>query len=375
MMRSGEHGRRSLALSIGAALVLACGPAVAGDDATRDVPSAAPIAFPAPDAVAAEAYTDAPDTSLPDPDALRRLVEKDPAALGPLSIGTPDGGLLFNPEPMREGPFWTVRDPAESFATDETIGFIITAIEAVEARFPGSPRVVIGDVSRPDGGRLNRHRSHQVGRDADIGFYYRSGELRTFRKPGKNELDLPRTWTLVRALVTDTDVDRIFLDRSIQRLLYAHALSEGEDRAWLDDIFGRRPDGEKGIIQHERRHKNHLHVRFYNRRAQEWGRLAYPLLVELELAPGPTVTHRARRGDTLSGLAERYGTSAAKIRAANGIKGSRLRAGRRYVIPVRRVPSESAPVVVPPRRLPPMAPAVAQGSPPAAGEAAADARR
>jgi len=234
---------------------------------------------------------------------------------------------------------------------------------------------VIGDLSRRDGGRLNRHRSHQVGRDADIGLYYRSGEAGDFKKPGQNELDLQRTWTLVRALVTDTDVERIFLDRSIQRLLYAHALSEGEDRAWLDDIFGRRPDGEKGIIQHERRHKDHLHARFYNRRAQEWGRLAYPLLVDLELAPGPTVTHRARHGDTLSGLGARYGTSAAKIRAANGIKGSRLRAGRRYVIPVRRVPAESAPVVVPPRRLPPLAAEAARASAPAVGDPAAEARR
>jgi murein endopeptidase len=374
MMRSAAHDRRPLALSAGVLLVLASGPAVGGEDAAHDGRSLVPVAFPLPDIALAGVAMPAFDANLPDDEALRHLVETDPAALGPLSIGTPDGGLLFNPQPMPEGPFWTVRDPAESFATDETIAFIVTAIEAVEARFPGSPRVVIGDVSRPDGGRLNRHRSHQAGRDADVGFYYRSGEARTFRKLGKNELDLPRTWTLVRALVTDTDVDRVFVDRSIQRLLYAHALSEGEDRAWLDDVFGRRPDGEKGIIQHERRHKDHLHVRFYNRRAQEWGRLVYPLLVELELAPGPTVTHRARRGDTLSGLAKRYGTSAAKIRAANGIKGSRLRAGRPYVIPVRRVPSESSPIIVPPRRLPPIAPAIARASSSAVGEPALDAR-
>jgi murein endopeptidase len=354
----------------------AAGGAAAGEDAGHDARSLVPVAFPLPDAAVAEAAAPAFEAaSLPDTDALHRLVEDDPGVLGPLSIGTPDGGILFNPQPMPEGPFWTIRDPAESFGTDETIAFVVSAIEAVEARFPGSPRVVIGDLSRADGGRLNRHRSHQVGRDADIGLYYRSGEVHAFKKPGKNEIDLPRTWTLVRALVTDTDVDRIFLDRSIQRLLYAHALSEGEDRAWLDDIFGRRPDGEKGIIQHERRHRDHLHVRFYNRRAQEWGRIAYPILVELELAPGPTVTHRARRGDTLSGLAERYGTSAAKIRTANGIKGSRLRAGRRYVIPVRRVPSESAPVVVPPRRLPPLTPEVTRASAPAVAEPGAEGHR
>ena len=147
-------------------------------------------------------------------DSLRLFVESEPAALGPLSIGSPDGGLLFNPVAMPEGALWKVRNPRETFATAETIEFITSAIEAVEARHPGSPRLVIGDISRPDGGRLNRHRSHQAGRDADIGFYFRSGEVADFKRPGRDELDVPRTWTFVRALVTDTDVERIFVDRA-----------------------------------------------------------------------------------------------------------------------------------------------------------------
>ncbi|HSD25655.1 MAG TPA: penicillin-insensitive murein endopeptidase, partial [Vicinamibacteria bacterium] len=150
--------------------------------------------------------------------------QRDPAALGPLSIGTPDAGLLLNPVPFPEGSFWTVRDPRESWGTDETIGYVVTAIESVEARYPGSPRVVIGDLSNPKGGRLNRHRSHQAGRDADIGFYYRRGEVDTFVAARRKDLDLPRTWVFVRALVTETDVDRIFVDRSIISALYAHGL-------------------------------------------------------------------------------------------------------------------------------------------------------
>ncbi|HSD25939.1 MAG TPA: penicillin-insensitive murein endopeptidase [Vicinamibacteria bacterium] len=277
--------------------------------------------------------------------------QRDPAALGPLSIGTPDAGLLLNPVPFPEGSFWTVRDPRESWGTDETIGYVVTAIESVEARYPGSPRVVIGDLSNPNGGRLNRHRSHQTGRDADIGFYYRRGEVDTFVTARRKDLDLPRTWALVRALLTDTDVDRIFVDRSIISVLYAHALKEGEDRGWLDDVFGR--SGDKGLIQHVRRHKDHLHVRFYNPRAQEQGRIAYPVLVETGAAPPPTVKHRVRRGETLGGLARRYGTSVSAIRAANGLRGTRLRAGRSYTIPIRRVPPDEGPVVVPPRRRPP----------------------
>lgn len=299
--------------------------------------------LPAAEAEAAEPPDDAA--------SLRLTAERDPSALGSLSIGTPDAGLLVNPVPFPEGWFWKLREPGESWATDETIGFVITAIEAVEARYPGSPRLVIGDISNPSGGRLDRHRSHQAGRDADIGLYYRAGEADTFRAARAKDLDAARTWALVRALVTETDVERIFIDRSLMRVLYDQAVSEGEDRGWLADIFGRT--AEKGIIQHEKRHKDHLHARFYNRRAQEHGRIAYPVLVESGVAPPPTLRHRCRSGDTLGSLARRYGTSVRAIQSANGLRGTRLRAGRSYTIPVRKAPVDSGPVIVPPRRLPP----------------------
>jgi len=309
------------------------------------VPAEAPLVAPADVPLAAEWAT--PEAA----EALLVTAQVDPAALGPLSIGTPDSGLLLNPLPFAPGPFWTVRDPSEAWGTQETIDSIVTAIEAVEGRYPGSPRLVIGDLSNPKGGRLNRHRSHQAGRDADIGFYFRRGEADSFLAARKRDLDLPRTWALVRALVTETDVERIFVDRSLIAVLYQHALAEGEDRSWLNDIFGRT--SEKGIIQHERRHKDHLHVRFYNPRAQERGRIVYPVLVETGAAPPPMVKHRVRPGETLGSLARRYGTSVNAIRAANGLRSSRLRAGRSYTIPIRRVPPDSGPFIVPPRRLPP----------------------
>lgn len=295
-----------------------------------------------------------------DQSTLRVTAERNPRALGPLSIGTPDAGLLLNPVLFPSGSFWTLREPREAWATDETIDFIVSAIEAVEARYPGSPRIVIGDLSNPGGGRLDRHRSHQAGRDADIGLYYRQGEVSGFRAARARDLDAPRTWALVRALVTETDIDRIFLDRSLMRVLYDQAVLEGEDRGWLADIFGRT--SEKGIIQHERRHKDHLHARFYNRRAQEHGRIVYPVLVESGVAPPPTVRHRMRSGETLGQLARRYGTSVSAIRAANGLKTTRVRAGRSYVIPIRKAPVDGGPLVVPPRRLPPESSARAQST-------------
>jgi len=45
-------------------------------------------------------------------------------------------------------------------------------------------------------------------------------------------------------------------------------------------------------------------------------------------------THRVRRGETLSGIAHRYGTSVRAIRDANNLRGSNVKAGSRLKIPV-----------------------------------------
>lgn len=50
--------------------------------------------------------------------------------------------------------------------------------------------------------------------------------------------------------------------------------------------------------------------------------------------PKPQVTyHTVRKGDTLYGLAKKYGTTVGKIQSANGISGSVIRIGQRLKIP------------------------------------------
>jgi membrane-bound lytic murein transglycosylase D len=43
--------------------------------------------------------------------------------------------------------------------------------------------------------------------------------------------------------------------------------------------------------------------------------------------------HRVRSGDTLSGIASRYGVTVGSLRRANGLSTSRIRAGQRLRIP------------------------------------------
>jgi murein endopeptidase len=291
-------------------------------------------------------------------DELKERVEFDLPSLGSLSIGAPGGAILLNPVSLPAGPFWNVAPSAVTWGTSETMAAIEAAVDKVHELFPDSLPVFVGDISDPDGGRLKRHDSHQGGRDVDVGFYYRGAEARWFERGTASNLDLPRNWALVRALVTCTDVEMIFLDTRIQRLLYTYALSISEDKGWLDRLFQFSRGSRDARIQHVAGHRTHYHVRLYNPLAQELGRRAFPYLVELSIVKPPvrTLRHVVRRGQTLGQLAVRYGTSVRAIMQANGLRTTQLRAGRAYRIPVRAAAPPAAPLVVPLRLLPPLTP-------------------
>jgi membrane-bound lytic murein transglycosylase D len=56
-----------------------------------------------------------------------------------------------------------------------------------------------------------------------------------------------------------------------------------------------------------------------------------------EPAPGTTVArHQIRRGDTLSGIAQRYGVSVSALQQANGLRGTTVQTGRTLHIPATR---------------------------------------
>ncbi len=283
---------------------------------------------------------------------LAELWRNDLAALGSLSVGFAHAGRLVNPVQVpkddSEDPAWLVVSPHAAFATKETVDYILTAIRAVKAQFPEAPPLRVNQISGPEGGWLRPHRSHQNGRDVDFGFYYPTVDPVRVRDR-ENYIDVAKNWALVKALITLTDVQLILVDKRVQKVLYEHALAAGEDKAWLDSLFG-----PTAIIRHARRHRDHFHVRFYNPRAQELGLRVAPLLAQ---RPEQNLTfHRIRRGDTLSAIAVRYGSSVREIKQANRMRSDFLRVGVVLRIPLRG-PCNRCPVppepIVPPRMLPP----------------------
>ena len=284
-------------------------------------------------------------------------VQSDPAALGSMSFGSPSGGALRGAVRMPEGDGWELVAPDHAWGTEETVGYLRAAMLRVKQELPGPQKLYIGHISAKTGGHLRPHISHQSGRDVDISYFY-TGTGAWYARAHAGNLDRARTWAFVRALLADTDVEMILIDHSIQALLREHALAQGEDRAWVESLFVGRA-GERPVILHAPGHATHLHIRFFNPIAQETARRAYPFLIKHKKLDPPAlyITHLVKPGETLGMLARKYGTSVPAIKRANGLKNNKIRAKRRYRIPVsgrgRLIASGRNPLLIPKRRIAP----------------------
>ncbi len=339
-------------------------------------------ATPSPDSVYAEApedivddageagAVDEPQRPIAHPldgwseEQIEQALRDDPASLGPMSIGSPNGGRLVNGVRMPESDRWEIIGAPHVWGTQETIDALTHCIEQVNEQFPtGTHPLYIGHISSEHGGHLTPHRSHQAGRDVDVSYYY-VGDHRWFAAANAKNLDRARTWAFVRALITETDVELILINASIQRLLREHAESIGEDPAWLDNVF-RGGGGHRALIRHASGHGTHIHVRFFSPVARETARRAAPAMIELKLVEPPQVFvwYRARQGDTLGKLARRYGTTVQAIQRANGLRSTVIIAKKSYRIPQpgARAP-QPGPISIPERRLPPPGTPAAQAA-------------
>lgn len=290
-------------------------------------------------------------------DQITRAVNGDLGSLGSMSVGSPSAGLLVNPRSARASELYRPVAAGSAWATEETLAYLDAALARVHASIADTPPLPLGDISAESGGPISPHVSHQSGRDVDIGYFYR-GDQRWYRRGNAQNLDLPRNWAFVRALVTETDVDLIFIDHSIQALLREYALTHGENRTWVEGLFG--GGGQRAIVRHARGHATHIHVRFYNPVAQETARRSYAALVARGVVPPVQsfLPHQVKKGETLGKIAKKYNVSVLAIKRANRLKKSLIREKRTYLIPIAHPRPAPPPkrLVFPPRRLPPTAP-------------------
>jgi penicillin-insensitive murein DD-endopeptidase len=193
-----------------------------------------------------------------------------------VSVGTASNGYLRDGVQVpAAGPgFKLVRDPSSAFGTKRMVGLIERAAAAVRRGAGPGPLLKVGDLSLQNGGRIEGHGSHRAGRDADLLYFARDASGRPadvgamrYSRTGEGELDgrryhldTARTWALVKALLTDSEVEVqwIFCSHGIKVLLLEEALAEGEDlelvrrAAWILH----RPTNA-------RPHDDHMHVRIF----------------------------------------------------------------------------------------------------------------
>lgn len=160
------------------------------------------------------------------------------------------------------------------FGTWELVQLIERAARRVAFRLPGA-KLQIGELSGNAGGRIDGHRSHQSGRDIDIGFYVTLADgssVPTFafadfdargRGIGQNKylrFDDARNWELVAKLLSDAEarVQFIFVASSLKQRL----LAEAKRRSAPANVIER---AKTALAQpgHGHPHRNHFHVRMY----------------------------------------------------------------------------------------------------------------
>ena len=172
-------------------------------------------------------------------------------ARGSRALGRPSAGRLvrgvrlptFGPHHVSWDPILR-RVPGRPWrrnGTDRLVRIVLAVVRAHRRSYPGAPRVLIGDLSRPRGGDFSArvsggigHASHQNGLDVDVYYPRRDRRLRPPRRVAQID----------RRLAQDL-VDR-FVDAGARYVFVGP---------------GTKLRGPLGVVQPLRRHDNHLHVR------------------------------------------------------------------------------------------------------------------
>ncbi len=151
------------------------------------------------------------------------------------------------------------------------VGLVEHAAKSVRKQYPDAV-LSVGHLSRAGGGELDRHASHESGRDADLGFYVRNDQGKAifaehfvaFKGDGTSEswpgahFDDAKNWALVSAIATypHAQVTHIFVAAPLRQRLLAYAEKNGVSasvRARAAELMAQ----PRGSLPHD----DHFHVR------------------------------------------------------------------------------------------------------------------
>jgi len=165
-------------------------------------------------------------------------------------------------------------DNQRFFGTPSLVGLLRRAAAAVSAAH-GPGRLNVGELSQEGGGDVVGHRSHENGRDVDVGFYLLDDDGNAVEpdhfvrvgaggRGGDGEqrvtFDTARNWAFIESLVTDpeTPVQMVFVSARIRRRLVRWARANRIDPEIVD-----RAEWTMVPPHGVARHDDHFHVRIY----------------------------------------------------------------------------------------------------------------
>lgn len=191
------------------------------------------------------------------------------------SLGSPTEGHLVGGERIEEAPYLrivpTYAGGDVRWGLEPLVTMIDRAARSVRRQFPDAVASV-GHLSREGGGDLASHRSHESGRDADVGFYVRSASGKpllpsrfvAFRGDGSAvgwpgaQFDDAKNWALVAAMIGDSQahVTHLFVAAPLRARLLQYAERTGAP-AQLRMRAAEVMQQPHGSLPHD----DHFHVR------------------------------------------------------------------------------------------------------------------
>ena len=121
----------------------------------------------------------------------------------------------------------------------------------------------VGNLSRRDGGHLNPHRSHQSGRDVDIGFILKKPPKKgIFINTTPKGLHLYKQWVVLKCFLDNPDTKMIIMERSIVGAMKRYIKRIYKTRKTkLNKYLKFFPGRRKAVIIADNDHRSHMHIR------------------------------------------------------------------------------------------------------------------
>jgi penicillin-insensitive murein endopeptidase len=198
-----------------------------------------------------------------------------PTPAGGLSVGSPTDGHLVGGAHLDESPWLRVTPCYQGqdvrWGLESLVSLIDHGARSVRKEFPDAV-LSVGHLSRRGGGDVDRHASHESGRDADVGFYVTNQQGKAIYAehfvpflgdgtapswPGAR-FDDARNWAFVASVVADgrARVSYLFVASPLRARLLAYAQKIGAPyavRVRASELMAQ----PRGSLPHD----DHFHVR------------------------------------------------------------------------------------------------------------------